>query len=242
MVEEVALALEDISISYYITSPHSLRRKKLQTKNVRIDAVNGVSFKVNKGEVVGIIGENGAGKSTLLQAIAGIIEVDSGKIETYRNKVSLMSLGSGFHQNLSGRENIILSGMLMGYSKSAVLKKMDEIISFSELEDFIDYPVRTYSSGMYSKLSFAITTILDNEIILIDEVLSVGDERFKQKSFQHLRKLISDDAHTVILVSHSLDKVKKLCDRVIWLENGKIREIGEPRKVIINYLAKEFYR
>ncbi len=241
MAEEVALAIEDVFISYTITSPHSLHRKKLQTENVRIDAVNGVSFKVNKGEVMGIIGENGAGKSTLLQAIAGIIEVDSGIIETYGNKVSLMSLGSGFHQNLSGRENIILSGMLMGYSKSAVLEKMDEIISFSELEDFINYPVRTYSSGMYSKLSFAISTILDNDIILIDEVLSVGDERFKQKSFRHLRKLITDDAHTVILVSHSLDKVKMLCDRVIWMEKGQIRKIGKTREIIADYLAEESY-
>ena len=127
----------------------------------------------------------------------------------------------------------------MGFSKAAVLERMDEIISFSELKEFVDYPVRTYSSGMYSKLSFAITTILDNDIILIDEVLSVGDERFKKKSFQHLQKLIKDDSHTVILVSHSMDKIQSLCDRVIWLENGTIREIGEPRKVIADYLAEE---
>ncbi len=235
----IALRVEDVAVSYLLTSSHSLLHKKQKWKDIHIDAVNGVSFNVSEGEVVGIIGENGAGKSTLLQAIAGIIEVDRGMIDRCGNKVSLMSLGNGFHRNLSGRENIILSGMLMGFSKAAVLERMDEIISFSELKEFVDYPVRTYSSGMYSKLSFAITTILDNDIILIDEVLSVGDERFKKKSFQHLQKLIKDDSHTVILVSHSMDKIQSLCDRVIWLENGTIREIGEPRKVIADYLAEE---
>ena len=237
MSAETALTVENVHISYVITSPHSLLRRRQQHKNICIHAVNGVSFSVSRGEVVGIIGENGAGKSTLLQAIAGLIETDSGFIDTRGNRPSLMSLGSGFHSNLSGRENIILSGMLMGYSKDAVLEKMDEIISFSELEEFIDYPVRTYSSGMYSKLSFSITTILDNAIILIDEVLSVGDERFKKKSFRRLRELIEDESHTVLLVSHSLDKVKTLCDRVIWMEKGQIREIGLPREVIADYLA-----
>ncbi len=239
MAKDIALSVEDVFVSYVITSSHSLLRRKQKQKKILINAVNGVSFKVSRGEVLGIIGKNGAGKSTLLQSVAGIIEVDRGTIDTRDNKVSLMSLGSGFHQNLSGRENIILSGMLMGFSKADVQERMDEIISFSELSDFIDFPVRTYSSGMYAKLSFAINTILDNDILLIDEVLSVGDERFKQKSYRHLRKLITDDAHTVILVSHSLDKVKTLCDRVIWMDNGRILQIGAPREVITDYLAGE---
>ncbi len=239
MNKEIALSLDNVVISYVITSSLSIMRRKNRRKTVCINAVNGVSFELSKGEVIGIIGKNGAGKSTLLQAIAGLIETDSGTIDTKGNKASLMALGSGFHSDLSGRENIVLSGMLMGYPKSVVLDRMDEIIAFSELEEFIDYPVRTYSSGMYSKLSFSIATILDTDIILVDEVLSVGDERFKKKSFRQLRKLIEDDSHTVILVSHSLDKVRLLCDRVIWLEGGRIRKIGLPAEVISEYLTEE---
>ena len=238
MQTDTALSLDNVYINYTITSSISLLRRKRQPKSMQIHAVNGVSFELSKGEVLGMIGENGAGKSTLLQAIAGLIETDSGTIDTKGNRVSLMSLGCGFHADLSGRENIILSGMLMGYSKSTVLERIGEIIAFSELEEFIDYPVRTYSSGMYSKLSFSIATILDTDIILVDEVLSVGDERFKQKSFRKLRKLIEDDSHTVILVSHSLDKIRLLCDRVLWLEAGTVRKIGKPKDVIPEYFEE----
>lgn len=239
MSKTPALTLQDVRVSYTLSPSFSISQRARREKTVSINAVDGVSFEIHKGEVVGIIGSNGAGKSTLLQTIAGILTPDSGSIDTHGNKVSLMSLGNGFHRDLSGRENIILSGMLMGYSKAEVLRRMEEIIAFSELEAFIDYPVRTYSSGMYSKLSFAITTILDNDIILIDEVLSVGDERFKQKSFRRLRKLIEDSSHTVVLVSHSLDKVRALSDRVVWMENGRIRRIGQPGTLVRAYMREQ---
>ena len=232
---QVALTVDDVFIRYTLIPTFSLRKKAIRKKPVTVDAVNGVSFSLEKGEVVGIIGKNGSGKSTLLQAIAGVISPDRGSIETHGNKVSLLALGNGFHRDLSGRENIILSGMLMGHSKAEVLNRMEEIISFSELGEFIDYPVHTYSSGMYSKLAFSISTILNTDIILIDEVLSVGDEKFKRKSYARVRELISDNTRTVILVSHSLDKVKLLCDRVIWMDDGRILLTGDPEAVVAAY-------
>ena len=239
MSEQIALSLEDVHVSYTIMPTFSLRKSGKRVSRITVNAVNGVSFSLTKGEVVGIIGKNGSGKSTLLQAIAGIISPDSGTIDARGNRVSLMALGNGFHRDLSGRENIILAGMLMGYSKAEVLARMDAIIEFSELGEFIDYPVRTYSSGMYSKLTFSISSILDTSIILIDEVLSVGDEKFRKKSYKKLRELIEDNAHTVIFVSHSLDKVKLLCDRVIWMDEGKIRRSGNPKAVVAEYEETE---
>lgn len=239
MSDQIALSVEDVYIRYTVIPTFSLHKKGIRSKPIIVNAVNGVSFSMKKGEVVGIIGKNGSGKSTLLQSIAGVICPDRGSIDTYGNRVSLLALGNGFHRDLSGRENIVLSGMLMGYSKAEVLNRMPEIISFSELGEFIDYPVRTYSSGMYSKLAFSISTVLDTDIILIDEVLSVGDEKFRQKSYLRLHELISDNTHTVILVSHSLDKAKLLCDRIIWMEDGRIRIMGNPEAVVAAYESAE---
>ncbi len=238
MEKETVLSLEHVSVRYVITNSISLtgcRRQKKAAGIIR--AVNDVSFTVSKGEVVGIIGENGSGKSTLLQAAAGIFEADEGVIETYGNRVSLLSLGTGFHNDLSARENIILCGMLMGYTKAQILERIDEIIAFAELEEFIDFPVRTYSTGMRSRLTFSISMILDTDIILIDEVLSVGDENYKRKSYQRLKELIRNKDHTVLLVSHNLDKLPSLCDRVIWMEKGSIKTIGEPKATVKAYQA-----
>ena len=195
---------------------------------------------MNKGEVLGIIGQNGSGKSTLLKTIANIFEPDSGSINSFGNKVGLLSLGAGFDNNLSGYENIFLSGMLLGYNKKYIKSIINEIIEFSELKEFIYKPVGTYSSGMYSKLSFAIAAFLEKDIILIDEVLSVGDIHFKEKSSNKIKELISDKEKTVIIVSHSISTVKDLCDRIMWLDEGKIMEQGEPKQILKEY--KEFMK
>ncbi|MCI8891889.1 MAG: ABC transporter ATP-binding protein [Eubacterium sp.] len=235
-----ALKVEKVSISYKNIkrfSIHQILKRKSQesVKDAHFDAVKEVSFEVAKGEIVGVIGKNGSGKSTLLRSVAGIFQPDSGTIETYGNRISLMAIGVGFKPDITGRENIITSGMLMGYKKEYILEKMPEIIDFSELGDFIDKPVRTYSSGMYSKLSFAITGIMDADILLIDEVLSVGDERFKKKSFDKMEELILDHNKTVLIVTHNMETVRQLCNRVVWLHDGEVRMLGPAEDIVIAY-------
>jgi ABC-type polysaccharide/polyol phosphate transport system ATPase subunit len=191
---------------------------------------------VPQGEIVGLIGKNGSGKSTTLKAIAGILSPDSGSIDLHGNSISLLSIGVGFKPLLTGRENIILSGMLLGFSEKQIAEKTQEIIEFSELGEFIDYPVKTYSSGMYSKLSFSITAILETNIILIDEVLSVGDEKFKKKSYKKMKELITNPERTVVIVSHSLKTLQELCTTVIWLHDGEIRKVGPTKEVLSAYV------
>lgn len=200
-----------------------------------VHAVRNVSFEVEKGEILGIIGKNGSGKSTMLRAMAGIFQPDAGTIDLKGNSISLMSIGVGFNEEVSGRRNIILSGMLLGFSEQEMINKTQEIIDFAEIGDFIDMPVRTYSSGMHSKLAFAITANLDTDIMLVDEVLSVGDERFKKKSLAKMKALITDDNRTVIMVSHDMNTMLDLCDRILWLDDGEVKEIGEPVVVIEKY-------
>ena len=199
------------------------------------EAVKGVSFSVPEGEIMGIVGKNGSGKSTMLRAIAGIFSPDSGEIDLHGHSVSLLSIGVGFQKALTGRENIVLSGMLLGFSEEQVRAKMDEIIKFAELGRFIDMPVRTYSSGMYSKLAFSIKAVLESDIMLIDEVLSVGDVKFKKKSYNKMKQLISNKDRTVIIVSHSSETLKKLCTSLMWLHEGEIKMIGETGKVLDAY-------
>ena len=171
----------------------------------------------------------------MLRAIAGIFSPDKGKIDLHGHTISLLSIGVGFNPKLTGKENIYLSGMLLGFSEEDIAKKEKEIIEFADIGDFIKKPVKTYSSGMYSKLAFAITAILETDIMLIDEVLSVGDAKFKEKSYNKMKELISDDTRTVIIVSHSLDTIIELCDQVLWLNDGKVIEIGEPKEVVKRY-------
>ena len=194
-----------------------------------------MSFNVPKGNILGIVGKNGSGKSTMLNAIAGIFAPDSGTIDLKGNSVSLLSIGVGFQRELTGRENIILSGMLLGFSEKPVRERMEEIIEFSELGKFIDAPVRTYSSGMYSKLAFSITAILETDIMLIDEVLSVGDARFKKKSYNKMKQLISDENRTVVMVSHDTKTLDGLCDEILWLHDGEIKMYGNTKEVLEKY-------
>ena len=235
-----AITVRGLKISFRTVRSFSFKTIFSKKHNMnRYEALHGVDFDVRRGEILGVIGENGSGKSTLLRALAGIFSPDEGYVDTHGANVSLLAIGVGFQKELTGRENIMLSGLLLGFNKKTIREKTDEIIEFSSLQRVIDSPVSTYSSGMYSKLTFSISSILDTSIILIDEVLSVGDEKFRKKSYKKLRELIEDNSHTVIFVSHSLDKVKLLCDRVIWMDEGKIRRSGNPKAVVAEYEETE---
>ena len=198
-------------------------------------ALKDVSFKVRRGETLGIIGENGSGKSTLLKCIAGILEPSRGKININGRISPLLELGAGFHPELSGRENIYINGAILGLSKNQIDQLYEKIVSFSELEKFIDTQVKFYSSGMYIRLGFAIAVFSSPDILLIDEVLAVGDERFKKKSFDKMKELQSQGT-TIILVTHDMGAAHKFCDKLILLENGKIVETGRPKKIARKYV------
>lgn len=235
---EYAIEVENLCINYKGLKSYSIKKNLLKGKHNKaevFEAVKNVSFKVQKGEILGLIGKNGSGKSTMLRAIAGIFSPNSGSIDLHGHSISLLSIGVGFQKELSGRENILLSGMLLGFTEQQIRERMDEIIAFSELEQFIDAPVRTYSSGMYSKLAFSITAILETDIILIDEVLSVGDARFKKKSYKKMKELISDENRTVIIVSHETKTIAELCDKVLWINDGELVQYGDTKTVLAAY-------
>ena len=235
--EEIEITVKDLHVYYRDMNRFSLKKNGLKGvgSGKIFKAVKGVSFEVPKGQILGITGKNGSGKSTLLRAISGIFSPDKGTINLHGNSISLLSIGVGFQKRLTGYENIFLSGLLLGFTKEQIKEKLDEIIEFSELGDFIYKPVRSYSSGMYSKLAFAITAILETDIMLIDEVLSVGDVHFKQKSYNKMKELISNEDRTVVIVSHSTKTLVELCDKVIWLHNGVIKDEGDPQTVMTKY-------
>ena len=234
------ITARDVRIVYKTLKSVTIRNSLLSFRPSKMDAfeaVHPMSFETYEGDVVGIIGKNGSGKSTLLRAVSGIFSPDSGEIETYGNTVSLMALGVGFRPDLSGRENIFLSGLLLGFRENQIRAKLDEIIAFSELGDFIDMPVRTYSNGMFSKLAFSISAIMEPDILLIDEVLSVGDAKFKKKSYQKIRTLLNERVKTAMIVSHNMDTVRTLCNRVIWIHDGSLIADGGTDEVIAAYEA-----
>ncbi len=236
--KKYAITVKDLHIKYKSIQKLSLRKSLFKLKKSKaeyFEAVKGVSFNIEQGKIVGIVGKNGSGKSTILRAIAGIFSADKGTIDLHDNTISLLSIGVGFQPKLTGYENIFLSGMLLGFSEEEIKAKLEDIIKFSELGKFIHKPVRTYSSGMYSKLAFSITAILETDILLIDEVFSVGDIKFKQKSYNKMKELISKEDRTVVIVSHSMAALKELCDEVIWLNDGVIMDQGSPEEVIPKY-------
>ena len=238
ITENTAIMVEDVRVSFHLLkhlSIHQMIKNPALGKTDMIEALKGTSFSIDHGEIVGMVGKNGSGKSTLLRTISGIIQPDSGTVYTGDKRVSLMSLGAGFKDAATGRDNIMISGMLLNYPAEYIRGKMDEIIEFSELGEFIDKPVRTYSSGMYAKLSFAITAILEMDIMLVDEILSVGDEHFQQKSFEKMRDLITNEKRTGLIVSHDLDALTGLCDRIIWLHDGVVKMDGATDEVIEAY-------
>jgi len=200
-----------------------------------VTALNGISFKVEKGTTFGVIGENGSGKSTLLKIIAGIAKPTSGKVSVQGKVSALIELGAGFHPEISGRENVFINGIMLGLSKREINEKFNEIVKFAELEEFIDAPVKTYSSGMYMRLGFSIAINVNPEILLIDEVLAVVDASFVPKCLDRIDNF-RRRKKTILFVSHDLTTVEKICDQVIWLKDGKIQIIGEPKRVIDTYL------
>ena len=215
-----AIDVRDLKISYRVLKSFSIKRSLLKLKKSEVEvfeAIKGISFSVPEGEIMGIFSPY------------------SGEIDLHGHSVSLLSIGVGFQKALTGRENIILSGMLLGFSEEQVRAKMDDIIKFAELGRFIDMPVRTYSSGMHSKLAFSITAMLESDIMLIDEVLSVGDVKFRKKSYNKMKQLISNKDRTVIIVSHSSDTLKKLCTSLMWLHEGEIKMIGDTNEVLNAY-------
>lgn len=234
-----SIEVENLWVEYETMQSFSIKQqfgKKWLGKRERFQAIKGVSFRVPEGAIVGLVGKNGSGKSTLLKTLAGIFSPDEGKIDIHGKTISLLALGVGFQNELSGKENIMLSGLLLGFSREKIEMKMQEIIDFADLGEFIDKPIKTYSSGMSSKLAFAITSILETDIMLVDEVLSVGDASFKKKSFAKMKKLIKDKQRTVIIVSHNIDTLKKLCDSIIWMHEGKVKMYDEADCVIKEYL------
>lgn len=200
-------------------------------------ALKNVSFDINKGEVVGIIGQNGAGKSTLLKVVSGVMKPTFGSVEVYGKISPMIELGAGFDPDLTARENIYLNGAILGYSEKELKSKFNDIVDFSELKDFLDVPVKNFSSGMIAKLAFSIATIVNPEILIVDEILSVGDLKFQEKSKRKMLSLITGGT-TVLFVSHSLDQIRELCSKVIWLEKGEIKMIGETNKVCDKYYAE----
>lgn len=210
----------------------SLMEHRLKYEEFKV--LDGISFQVDKGEVVGIVGKNGAGKSTLLKIIAGVLKPTEGKVTVEGNIVPMLELGAGFDGELSGRENIFLNGAILGYGKEFLESKYEEILAFSELGEFINMPIRNYSSGMMMRLAFSVATVVEPEILIADEILSVGDEGFQNKSRARMMELMGGGT-TVLFVSHSIQQIEEMCDRVIWLEDHKIKMDGQAQQVCAEY-------
>lgn len=200
-------------------------------------ALKDIDFRINKGDVVGIIGANGAGKSTLLKVVSGVYKPTTGTVEVNGKISPMIELGAGFDGELTARENIYLNGAILGYSKEFLEQKFDEIVEFSELKDFLDVPVKNFSSGMVAKLAFSISAIVDPEVLIVDEILSVGDIKFQEKSKNKMMSMI-EGGTTVLYVSHSIDSIKELCSKVIWLDHGKIIKMGNAKEICDEYYKK----
>ena len=239
--ERTAISVEDVSVTYRTSLERAPTLKSTVLKLGRrekivreIEAVRHVTFDVPQGEVLGIIGANGAGKSTLVRTIAGILPPSEGRVEIHGRVSTLLALGVGFNNKLSGRDNVVLGGLAAGLKREQLAEKYDDIVAFAELEDFMDMPMRTYSSGMYGRLAFAVAVMMEPDILLIDEALSVGDARFRRKCARKMRELCSED-RTVVLVSHALGTIQELADQAIWMEHGQLRMWDDPETVVNAY-------
>ncbi|MFY0544183.1 ABC transporter ATP-binding protein [Brevibacillus sp. H7] len=240
-MSDIAIQASNVTMKYRLATEKVDSLKHFFIKKLRKEiqyedfyALQDVSFSVRKGEVFGIIGMNGAGKSTLLKIIAGVLKPTSGTVVRRGSIAPLIELGAGFNGELTGAENIILNGMLLGYSKKFIKDKFDEIVEFSELGKFIHTPLKNYSSGMKARLGFSIATVVQPDILIVDEVLAVGDVKFKEKSERKIRSMM-EGGTTVLFVSHSLGQVEQICDNVLWLERGCVKEIGAPKDVITQF-------
>ncbi|MGN0482362.1 MAG: ABC transporter ATP-binding protein [Lachnospiraceae bacterium] len=241
MKQENAIEVHDLQKKFkvYHDKGNTLKERALHTSRNKYEerwVLKGISFEVKKGEAIGLVGHNGCGKSTTLKMLTKIMYPDAGTIELSGRVSSLLELGAGFHPDLSGRENIFINASIFGLTRKEIERRAEEIIRFSELEEFIDNPVRTYSSGMYMRLAFSVAISVDADILLIDEILGVGDANFQVKCFNKLME-IKNKGTTVVIVSHSLGQIEQICDRSIWIHDGKIRAEGAPRSVHREYLA-----
>ena len=224
---------KDSSFKQLFVNLFSFKRRK-NKKNEEFWALKDINFEIKKGEVFGLVGSNGAGKSTLLKIVAGVMKPTKGTVKVGGGISPMIELGAGFDSELTARENIYLNGAVLGYSKEFIDQKFQEIVDFSELHDFIDVPVKNFSSGMVARLAFSISTIVDPEILIVDEILSVGDINFQQKSEEKMKRMINGGT-TVLYVSHSLESIKKICQKAIWLEHGKIQKIGDAKEICDEY-------
>jgi lipopolysaccharide transport system ATP-binding protein/teichoic acid transport system ATP-binding protein len=239
--DRLSISVEDVSVTYRTsfekrpTLTETVKRLGRRERIVReIEAVQNVSFNVEHGKVLGVVGANGAGKSTLVRTIAGILPPTSGRIEVHGRVSTLLALGVGFNRTLTGRENVVLGGLAAGLTREHLAEKYEEIVEFAELEDFMDMPMKTYSSGMYGRLGFSVAVNMDPDILLIDEALSVGDAKFRKKSFEKMRELCEED-RTIVLVSHALGSIEELCDQAIWIHKGQLKLQGDPDEVVHAY-------
>ena len=236
-----AIRVEDVSVTYRTSLERKptfkstlLRLGRRERVVHELEALKGVSLEVSQGSVIGILGANGAGKSTLVRTMAGILPPTTGRIEVQGRVSTLLALGVGFNKDLTGRQNVTLGGLAAGLSRDQLAEKYDDIVKFAELEDFMDMPMRTYSSGMYGRLGFSVAVNMDPDILLIDEALSVGDARFRKKSARKMKQLCSQ-ARTIVLVSHALGTIQDLCDTAVWMHKGELQMQGEPQAVIDAY-------
>ena len=225
---------KDNSLKMIFINLFTPRKKK---KKDYFWALKDIDFRINKGDVVGIIGANGAGKSTLLKVVSGVYKPTTGTVEVNGKISPMIELGAGFDPELTARENIYLNGAILGYSKEFLEEKFEEIVEFSELREFLDVPIKNFSSGMVAKLAFSISTIVDPEVLIVDEILAVGDIKFQEKSKNKMMSMI-EGGTTVLYVSHSTESIKQLCNKVIWLDPGKIVKIGEANEVCDEYYKK----
>ena len=245
-MSDYAIAIEDVSKDYRLWGRRSqfatlksalLKRDLTLAPEAAVAALRHVSFAVDRGEAFGIIGRNGSGKSTLLKLISGILKPTSGKVNVNGRVAALIELGAGFHPEITGRENIYINGIMLGLSRREVDQRFDKIVEFSGISEFLDQPVKTYSSGMYVRLGFAVAVHVDPDVLLIDEVLSVGDEEFSAKCIAKIQEMKYRGV-TLLFVTHQLDQVRNLCDRALWLDHGRTEAIGDPMRVVDAYLQE----
>ncbi|HKO58177.1 MAG TPA: ABC transporter ATP-binding protein, partial [Thermoanaerobaculia bacterium] len=214
-----------------------LRRETKLSPDASVPALRDVTFAVDRGEAFGIIGRNGSGKSTLLKIISGILKPTEGRVAVQGRVAALIELGAGFHPEITGRENIYINGIMLGLTRKEIDQRFDRIVEFSGIGEFLDQPVKTYSSGMYVRLGFAVAVHVDPDVLLIDEVLSVGDEEFSQKCIAKIQEMKYRGV-TLLFVTHQLDQVRNLCDRALWLDHGRTEAIGDPMRVVDAYLQE----
>lgn len=240
--KNIAIKVTDMTKTFklYTDKPNTLKERLVRGSKNKTEVrtvLKNINLEIKKGETVALIGVNGSGKSTLLKLMTKIIYPNKGTVETNGKLTSLLELGAGFHPDFTGRENIYFNASIFGLTKKEIDNRVNDIIEFSELGDFIDSPVRTYSSGMYMRLAFSVAINVDAEILLIDEILAVGDQHFQEKCFEKLEELAKSDK-TIVIVSHSLESIKKLCKRAIWINEGEVANDGECKKVIEDYLKQ----